>query len=302
MIATNGNTRLWRHKSVRALIRSAGGGDPVEIIRSKSKEVVEWARRRGWTGPPFDPLTLASLRGIRARESKDLFSAEAQLTPMDGQQLLLEFNPDRAPGRKNYSISHELIHTFFEDCYEMVHQRKSDRAAFDPQQEVEHLCQVGAAEILMPEKDFALDLARLGFSLAAVGELCRRYEASREAVARRMLALTDQAAALVFFSRRLKPVEKKNGGYLNGQGPKEKMRILYSVQTPGFSVFMPPHKSVPDDSCVNAVTVTDDVASGYEVWDVRDSGRWFVEAMALPVPDQADETSPSVVALVLPDR
>ena len=55
MIATNGNTRLWRHKSVRALIRFAGGGDPVEIIRSKSKEVVEWARRRGWTGPPFDP-------------------------------------------------------------------------------------------------------------------------------------------------------------------------------------------------------------------------------------------------------
>jgi hypothetical protein len=38
MIATNGNGRLWRHKSVRALIHAAGGGDPVEIIRSKSKE------------------------------------------------------------------------------------------------------------------------------------------------------------------------------------------------------------------------------------------------------------------------
>ena len=302
MIATNGNTRLWRHKSVRALIRSAGGGDPVEIIRSKSKEVVAWAKRLGWKGPPFDPLTLASLRGIRARESTDLFSAEAQLTPMDGQQLLLEFNPDRAPGRKNYSISHELIHTFFDDCFEMVHQRKSDRAAFDPQQEVEHLCQVGAAEILMPQEDFVLDLERLGLSLAGVSELCQRYEASREAIARRMLALTDKAAALVFFSRRLKPVEKKNGGYLNGQKPKEKMRILYSVQTPEFPAFLPAHKSVPDESCVNAAIVADEVASGYEDWGVRDSGRWFVEAMALPVPDATDETSASVVALVLPDK
>jgi uncharacterized protein DUF955 len=302
MIAVNGNARLWRHKSIRALVHSAGGGDPIEIIRSKSKEVVTWAKRLGWKGPPFDPLTLASLRGIRARESTRLFSAEAQLTPMQGQQLLLEFNPARALCRRNYSISHELIHTFFEDCYEMVHQRKSELATFDPQQEVEHLCQVGAAEILMPEEDFALDLAGLGLSLSAVPALCRRYEASREAVARRMLALTDQAAALVFFSRRLKPLEKKDCDYLNGKRPKEKMRILYSVRTPNFPVFTPPHKSVPDDSCVSSVMVADDIVSGYEEWDVRGFKRWFIEAMALPVPDDADESLPSVVALVLPDK
>ena len=65
---------------------------------------------------------------------------------------------------------------------------------------------------------------------------------------------------------------------------------------------MPPHKSVPDDSCVNIVTVADEVASGYEEWDVRGSGRWFVEAMALPVPDDSSESSPTVVALVLPDK
>ena len=302
MIATIGNPRIWCHKSVRALVRSAGGGDPIEIIRTRSREVVAWAKRRGWKGPPFDPLMLASLRGIRARESTGLFSTEAQLTPMDGQQLLLEFNPDRAPGRKNYSISHELIHTFFEDCYEMVHHRNSDRVAFDPQQEVEHLCQIGAAEVLMPEEDFSLDLARLGLSLNSVAELCRRCAASREAGARRKIRLTDQAAALVFFSRRLKPVEKKNGSYPVGTAPPKKMRILYSVQTLDFPVFLPQHKSVPDDSCVNTVTVPDDVVCAYEEWGVRGSGRWFIEAMALPIPDQADESSPSVVALVQPNK
>ena len=208
MIAVNGNCRLWTHKSVRALIRFAGGGDPVEIIRSKAREAVAWRKSLGWKGPPFDPLQLASLRGIRVRQAPGLFSVEAQLTPMDGQQLLLEFNPDRPAGRKNFAIGHEIVHTFFDDCYEMVHQRKSNRPTFDPQQEVEHLCH-GAAEIIMPEEDFALDLARLGLSLKAVPELCLRYEASREAVARRMISLSDEPAALVFFSKRLKPLEKR---------------------------------------------------------------------------------------------
>jgi len=221
---------------------------------------------------------------------------------MDGQQLLLEFNPDRAPCRKNYSISHELVHTFFDDCFEMVHQRKSDPRAFDPQQEVEHLCQVGAAEILMPEEDFLIDLSQHGFTLNAIPELCDRYQASREAVARRMLSLSDQTAALVFLSRRLKPVEMRNGSSVDGATPTPKMRILYGVQTPDFPAFMPKHKSSPDNSCVYDVRVANDIASGYEEWNVNGLSRVFVEAMALPIPETADASTPSVMALFFTNK
>ncbi len=297
----NDTRRAWRHKSVCALMRSAGGNDPVAIIRSKSKALVEFAKGQGWEGPPYNPLELASLRGIRSRQADGLFSAEAQLTPTEDRQLLLEFNPDRAPGRKNYSISHELVHTLFDDCFEMVHQRKSDPKAFDPQQEVEHLCQVGAAEILMPEEDFRADLARLDLSLRAVVEFCDRYQASREAVARRMLALTGETAALLFLSKRLKPSEK-NGEDLNGVRPEERLRILYVVQTPTFPVFLPAHKSAPDNSCAYIIRVADEVAERRETWNLPGFGDWIVEAMGLPIPDPTDVTSPSVMALALPDR
>jgi hypothetical protein len=220
---------------------------------------------------------------------------------MEGRQLLLEFNPDRAPARKNYSICHELVHTLFEDCYEMVHQRKSNPTAFDPQQEIERLCQLGAAEILMPEDDFLIDLQRLGFSLANVPELCRRYEASREAVARRMLTLANETAALVFLSRRLKPSESR-GEYLDGLLPQEKLRVLYVVQTSDFPVFLPAHKSAPNESCAYAVNMADSMAQARECWDVSGCGDWLVEAMALPVPDPTDATSASVMALILPAR
>jgi hypothetical protein len=293
--------RSWSHKSVRALIRSEGGGDPIEIIRAKSRSVVRWAKNLGWQGPPYDPLKLASLRGIRSKQSDGLFSAEAQLTPMDGEQLLLEFNPNRAPCRKNFSISHELVHTFFDDCFEMVHHRKSNPKAFDPQHEVEQLCQAGAAEILIPQDDFLLDLERLSRSLSIVPELCERYQASREAVARRILTFSRKPAALVFLSRRLKPVEKRLG---SGGDPSlvPKLRILYSVPTLDFPVYLPAHKSAPDDSCVYAATLLGGISSGREQWNISGLGPCSVEAITLSVPETAGEDCPSVIALLTPDE
>jgi hypothetical protein len=154
--------------------------------------------------------------------------------------------------------------------------------------------------MLMPEEDFRADLDRLGFSLRNVPELCRRYEASREAVARRMLTLSDETAALVFLSRRLKPAE--TGAYLGGFRPQEKLRILYVVHTPQFPAFLPMHKSAPDDSCAYGVTIADSIAQARECWDVDGFGTWPVEAMALPVPDPTDASSACVMALVLPSR
>lgn len=283
---------------MRALVRAAGGGDPEDIIRAKTKHLVQAAKRMGWSGPPYNPLELASFRGIRSQESTGLFSAEAQLTPMEGRQLLLEFNPARSFGRRNFSISHEIVHTLFDDCYDMIHQRQANPRTFDPQNEVEHLCQVGAAEILMPQEDFAADIANLPFSMHSVPELARRYGASREAAARRMLGVSGRTAALVFFSRRLKPREIRE----NTGKAEPKMRILYVVPSVDFNVFLPPHKSVPDHSCVNIVNEADEVASARESWSISGFGSWHIEAMSLRIPDGAGANAPSAIALILPNK
>lgn len=292
--------RTWTHKSVRALIQEEGGGDPIEIVRAKAKGIVRWAKELGWKGPPYNPRELASMRGIRSRESATLFSAEAQLTPMDGDQLLLEFNPNRCTGRQNYSISHELVHTFFDDCFEMIHQRNSNRASFDPKEEVELLCQIGAAELLMPEEDFRADLDAVPFSLESIPPLCWNYDASREAVARRMLALGGRTAALIFLSKRLKPVEIRALGQPGVVIPEPKMRVLYSTYTEDFPFFLPEHKSAPDSSCVYNLQTPDEVVSAVEIWSLSGYGDCIVEAMALPVPNPLDTTTPTVMALIQP--
>jgi len=293
--------RVWRHKSVLALTRGRKGADPAEIIRDKARDLVKRARAQGWSGPPFDPLILASLLGIKCRPSRDLFSAEAQLSPQPGRQLLLEFHPDRPDGRRNYSVCHEIVHTFFDDCYELVHQRKVARVLSDHNEEVETLCQIGASELLMPEQEFADDLAQVQFSLTSMPALVRRYAASREAVLRRMVHLSPCPCAAVFFSQRLSPREKeaaKRPRLIPDTAPVPKMRIVYSVPSHDFPIFLPPHKSVADDSCVCAASIIDVVESAHECWEIAGFGDWRVEAIRLPTRDEADETTPTVAALI----
>ena len=306
MIATS-RRRKWSHKSVRALIRAAGGGDPEAIIRQKARDLVAWAKQHGWTGPPYEPLVLASLRGIKTKATAQLFSAEAQLTPVRGRQLILEFNPDRSAGRKNFSICHEIAHTLFDDCFEMVRQRRAEPDRYGPESEVEQLCQIAAAEILMPEEDFGRDLKRGVFSMHMVRPLMDRYAASREAILRRMVAFSNRPSAVVFLSKRLCPSEKRRSRQRPVSGdesdaPVPKMRILYAVTTTDFPVFLPPHKSVPDTSCVCQASGVDRVSESVERWDLPGFGAWHVQATVLPVPFEADDDTPSVAALVLPNR
>jgi len=286
------------------LVKEAGGGDPETIIRMKARAKVEWAKGLGWSGPPYQPILLASLLGIKHQPNSELLSAEAQLTPLPKRQLLLEFNPERAEVRRNFSICHEIAHTFFPDCYKIAHQRKSDPGKYGPESEVEQLCQIGAAELLMPVSDFMDDLRRVRFSMRSVKELSTRYTASREAVLRRMVQLGDRPAALVFFSLRLSPNEQKATKrprlLKDLDNPAPKMRILYAVSSPNFPVYLPPHKSVPNKSCVYSAVEADKVVAQRECWELNGFGEWQVEAMALPVPiDAADDTA-TVAALVMP--
>lgn len=294
-------TRNWRHRSVRALMKSAGCDNPELVVRGKAQALVEKAKAMGWSGPPFDPLVLASLRGIHLRESTSLFTAEAQLIPMDGNQLLLEFNPDRPSGRKNYTIGHEIAHTFFDDCYEMVHQRTSRRLTSDPKDEIEYLCQVAAAEMVMPREDFVAELAKLPGSLKAIFPLCDIFDVSREAAARRFLDLTGIKGALVFLSKRLKPVELRSSAAEKAK-LQSKYRVLYTVPGRGFPCFIPKHKSISDDSCIYSLQSLDEMEGAFEDWGVRELGRCLVEALLLPAPKdvEMDPDRPSVVALIRP--
>jgi Zn-dependent peptidase ImmA (M78 family) len=273
------------------------------IIRKRAQELVAQARALGWSGPPFDPRILASLRGIDIRPDRLSPDQDAFIMPSASEQLEIVFDPARPSTRQNFSISHEISHTLFPDGYEMIRYRQRHRDKFDPDHELEYLCDIGASEILLPAEDFSGDLADFGFTLRSVLPLRDRYEASREALIRRMVQFDGGRSAAVFLEYRLKPSEQMATRQLSfltrSVAPRPKLRIAYAVPSEEFAIFLPPHKSIPDNSCVYRALESGEVESAEEKWGVTGLPLCRVEAMSMPLGDDLDASVRAVALLQL---
>src|SRR5262245_9775723 len=98
---------------------------------------------------------------------------------------------DRSPGGISSVTAGcvKIVHSCFDDCFELVHQRKNQVANFDPDHAVETLCRIGASALVMPMDVFQHDHDQGEFSSAAVAGLVRCYAASREVAVRRMVCV-----------------------------------------------------------------------------------------------------------------
>jgi len=276
--------RVWSHKSVLALLEAAApGAPPDDVIREQARALVAKALALRWTGPPYDPITLAGLRGIAVEPLQEDAKADARIFCKADGSLVIQYDSRKPKSRINFSICHEIVHTFFPDCFETVHLRHDRR---DGGYELECLCDLGAAELLMPHECFQRDMASAKISLELVRQLNRRYAASFEAVLIRLAQLTDQPCAIVFLSEKLKPVQEraaKNMEFDMGLAPiPPKLRVDYVKPGPLFSVFIPGDKSVPDGSAAYRCLENHDIVEATEQWDVPGFGCWRVQAVELP--------------------
>ena len=113
------------------------------------------------------------------------------------------------PGRLNFTLAHELVHTFFEGAETQIHRRARDRRAYDrtPEGQVlEKLCDLGASELLMPSPYFDTAAGESGFVAATAPRLAERFATSLEATALRLVRWNAPAACAVgFFEYALRP-------------------------------------------------------------------------------------------------
>jgi len=278
--------RAWSHKSVLALLCAHPDiHDPERIIIEKAQTLVDEAINLGWSGPPFDPETLASLRGIEVTHVDESIGSEARIFPKANGAVEIEVNAGYPKARVNFSICHEIVHTFFPDCYEEIRHR--NRLSPDERKhwELEYLCDVGAAELLMPLRTFAADLSRLGTFLSSIRRLEGLYNASAEAVMIRVAQLSDAPCAVIFLSERISPAEGKSSATMEfdfGLEPlKPKFRVDYVCRSKTCRLFVPQHKSAPAHSIVYRAS-TEEAIEAVETWNIPGFGTRKVQAIALP--------------------
>ena len=253
--------RRWTDESVVAFAQEE---DPIRKMVTVARRVVLDAVDKGWGGPPFDPIELARIRGIAVRSNPAI--ADARVFWVNGR-FQIEFNPHRPRGRVNFSIAHEIAHTFFEDCAEEVQYRRRERWE-DRRWQLELLCNVGAAEMMMPVGSFPSQSTAV-VTIEELMKLRKQYQVSAEAILIRMVKLASSRVACFSATR----MEISEG---------TEYRIDYRIKSAPWSAWTGSGQndqlaSNVLDQCV-AIGTT---ARGVERWE-ENGAKLHIEGVALP--------------------
>jgi len=274
--------QVWTHHSVSAL---AGNADPVQVITEKARAKAMEAIQSGWSGPPYDPFQLADLLKIPVVARQDI--SEARTVPAKSG-FVIEFNPNRPRNRVRYSICHELAHTLFPDCGERVRNRMTHESMRGDDWQLETLCNIGAAELLMPIGTVP-KLAGEHLTIDAVLESRKQHEVSAEAVLLRAIRLTTDQCAVFAASRRQYPT-----------GSSDQYFIDYGVSSRSWvagAIYA--GTGLPKDTVLGECLAIGVKAKGHEDWG-GSVGSVRIECVG--VPPYPNHMFPRVVGIVKPQR
>lgn len=299
------------------LVRSTDALDAPEAVRLRARDLIAlYVREFGVPTMPMDMDVLASLRDIVRSDEPPVHSLDAELVPDGRGGVTMRVNPDRPDTRQRFSVAHEISHTFFPDYTTKVWCRTDARYRDrnNPDDFLEMLCDIAAAELLFPQPWFSRDSAAVE-DAAGLTRLASTYHASREATIRRFAETSPTALAAVFFTWKLKPIQKgtigrKDQGNLFGITAEDelrearRLRIEYSVGSDAFKAeghFLPKDKSVENDGPIYRAALTGLPADDECFLDLgQAAGTYRVSAVPLwTADDQLGGSGENAVAAIL---
>jgi len=267
----------WSNQSV---LRFAGTADPITCIEATSQKIVLDAIDKGWIGPPYDPFKLADVLGIKLVARDDLH--EARTTAGSRGEPIIEFNPNRPRTRIRFSIAHEIIHTRFSDFHHKPRYRSGSTAGDEWQLEL--LCNLGAAELLMPAGSMGA-ITSSNLSIDWILDKRKELEVSTEALLMRAVRLADFPCAMFCISRLGTGDDHVSG------------RLDYLVSSRAWSVKVRKADSVQITRTLSECAAIGFTAKGTERWPLLgESVR--VECIGLPAYEGL--VLPRVVGLLIP--
>ncbi len=184
----NSRSRFLKPKSTRVLefCRSMGVEDPVRAIRQSVRRLVEELEL---DKPPFDPHKYAAACGVRKVVRTDM-ALDGRLVFSNGG-FEIYVRSSHSEQRQNFTIAHETAHTFFlaSQVKGKLDRAESGIGYFTDDDEEEYLCDMAAAEMLMPEQCFTERLFAYGPSVRSILRMSGEFRVSLHALALRMKEL-----------------------------------------------------------------------------------------------------------------
>ncbi len=169
--------------------------DVTNFMIRRSRELVdELVKQRGREEPPFLAEELAPLQCIKEIVKTDLGEVDALLIRRkDG--YIIKVNANSPATRQNYSCAHEIGHTFLHEL-ERVPRFNNEELRCDESRVIgnskERLCQIAAAELLMPHHIFKRYLEYFGVSVSSIERLAEEFKVSIHATAIRIAEVSPE--------------------------------------------------------------------------------------------------------------
>lgn len=170
------------------MLRTVYQRSPASLFIEKAQQVRSETKI---SGPPFSPFECAAALGISVEETDDLTLDGLLKVDSDGHFVVhLKRNANKC--RKNFTLAHEIAHTFF---YDLLTHPMSYRGSLDFDPEEERLCDMAAAELLMPSHILKSDIANEPtITPETLFYLRKRYQVSLQALAIRLVNVAGNLA------------------------------------------------------------------------------------------------------------
>jgi len=192
---------ITNHQAQLSLFEQFRLSDPASSDEDVVVAICEQLTEEADATPPVNVELLASLCGIADVEYR-LQPWAGSLFQRDGV-LVASIRATDGVERQRFTVLHEGGHTLLPGF-----RRRTQHRCKGPKTREEQLCDVAAAELLLPRRSFRDDLAECGLHLAGVEDLALEYGASRQATALRAVALADKPVMLLALHYAHKPAER----------------------------------------------------------------------------------------------
>ena len=257
---------------------------PLRDVDAARRQVVEYARDLeararaafpDYRPPPYDPRRYAEVEGIPVFEEDDEADWDAMLVPFRGHAGIWLNSRITNRQRRAFSVGHELAHCWFQHALETAQLRAQDREKYyrTPEaMQLERLCDLGAAELLMPAPAFQAAVEKQGFRAETVRILSDTFDVSLQACAVRMVELRKGAPCAVgFFDWKRQ-----------GNEERREYRADRVMRSEGFPFLFPSGKSVGRRSCIYACSMHTEEVSAIETFELR-RARHRLKVTAFPL-------------------
>ena len=180
--------------------------EAVDLMVNKAKLLVnQLVSKRGNDRPPFLPKEYSHLVNIKEILQTELGETSGLLLKFhDG--YVVKVNRSHYLVRQRFSCAHEIGHILFDELQLDNYVRKIEYRTYNPSKTNElrskareNLCDIAAAELLMPETIFRKYIDTFGLSITSIEHLAKVFMVSSQATARRIAEVSNEPCIMILW-------------------------------------------------------------------------------------------------------